>query len=68
MLRTFGIVTIMTALVACTPAEKKEMQASDAMEDKARQYCGVDQAFDIDGKEYSACHRHYMQGLMDASK
>jgi hypothetical protein len=68
MKQVFGIIAILTSLVACTAAEEKELEASDAMEAKARTYCNVTQGYEIGQKTYMGCKEHYMQGLMDAAK
>lgn len=54
--------------MACTTAERKEMEASDAMEAKANYYCSVVKGYDVDPKRLVQWKEHYMQGLMDAAK
>lgn len=68
MKNVLGIVAILIGLAACTAAEKKELEASDAMEAKARNYCNVTKGYLIGDKTYMGCKEHYMQGLMDAAK
>jgi len=68
MKHIFGIILMLIGLAACTAAEKKELEASDAMEAKARSYCNVAKGYEIGGKSYMQCNEHYMQGLRDAAK
>jgi len=68
MKHAIGTILMLVSLAACTAAEEKELETSDAMEAKARAYCDVKQGYEIGGKAYMQCHQHYMQGLMDAAK
>jgi len=65
VLEAIVIVTALAALAACTKAEMKEMQESDAMEDKAQNYCAVTMGLAQDPKSLVACKEHYIQGLKD---
>lgn len=68
MKHILGAIVISAGLAACTAAEMKEMEASDAMEAKANNYCSVVKGYGMDPKTLAECKEHYIQGLKDAAK
>lgn len=55
-----GAYSLTTSLAGCTAAEKKELEASDAMEAKAKTYCSVTQGYELGSKAYMGCKEHYL--------
>lgn len=68
MKHLFGAIAVVVSLSACSQKEMEEMDASDAMYDKAENYCGVTMGLSGDPKTFDQCKQHYVQGMMDAKK
>ena len=66
--RVFGVVAISVALSACTQAEMKELEESDALENKAQSYCADTMGLAQDPKSLVQCKEVYIQGHKDGQK
>ena len=60
--------TMAMALTACSQAEMKQLEESDALEDKAQSYCADTMGLAQDPKSLVACKEHYIQGHKDGQK